>query len=106
LSYNRRHPAHDPVARSDRTGEREESMADPTTASPSSAQTSWMMPDDGLATPREFDTIFLGAVGESARLPDHVSRPGPLLRTRRCLTLATIGIGDAIASRLDAAGTR
>jgi hypothetical protein len=106
LSYNRRHPAHDPIARSDRTGDCEESMADPTTAPPSEARTPRMMPDDGLATLRESDAIFLGAVGGPARVPDDVPQPGPLLGTRRCLTLATIGIGDAVASRLDAAGSR
>lgn len=31
-----------------------------------------MMPSDGLATLREFDAIFLGAIGD-ARVPDHVA---------------------------------
>ena len=32
-----------------------------------------MMPDNGLATLREFDAIFLGSVGDAAKVPDHIS---------------------------------
>jgi tartrate dehydrogenase/decarboxylase/D-malate dehydrogenase len=42
-----------------------------------------MMPDDGLATLRAFDAIFLGAVGDPKRVPDHVSLWGLLIRIRR-----------------------
>jgi tartrate dehydrogenase/decarboxylase/D-malate dehydrogenase len=44
-----------------------------------------MMPEDGLATLRACDAIFLGAVGDPARVPDHVSLWGLLLRIRRGL---------------------
>jgi len=32
-----------------------------------------MMPDDGMRRLRDFDAIFLGSVGNAARVPDHVS---------------------------------
>ena len=32
-----------------------------------------MMPDDGLDTLRTFDAIFLGSVGDPAKVPDHIS---------------------------------
>ncbi|CAN7181214.1 tartrate dehydrogenase [Mycolicibacterium frederiksbergense] len=41
-----------------------------------------MMPDDGIETLREFDAIFLGAVGW-AGVPDHVSLWGLLIPIRR-----------------------
>ena len=41
-----------------------------------------MMPEDGLARLREFDAIYLGAVGDP-RVPDAVSLPGLLLAIRR-----------------------
>ena len=41
-----------------------------------------MMPDDGLETLKDFDTIFLGAVGYPG-VPDHVSLWGLLLPIRR-----------------------
>ena len=47
-----------------------------------------MMPRDGLDTLREFDAIFLGAVGDPARVPDTVSLWGLLLRIRKGLGLA------------------
>ena len=47
-----------------------------------------MMPDDGLAELDRFDAIFLGAVGDPARVPDHVSLWGLLLRIRRGLHLS------------------
>ena len=42
-----------------------------------------MMPDDGLRTLRDFDAIFLGAVGDPLRVPDHVSLWGLLIAIRR-----------------------
>ena len=42
-----------------------------------------MMPDDGLDILRPFDAIFLGAVGDPARVPDDVSLWGLLIRIRR-----------------------
>jgi tartrate dehydrogenase/decarboxylase / D-malate dehydrogenase len=47
-----------------------------------------MMPPDGLDTLRTFDAIFLGAVGDPARVPDNVSLWGLLLRIRKGLGLA------------------
>ena len=42
-----------------------------------------MMPEDALDTLRAFDAIFLGAIGDPARVPDHVSLWGLLLAIRR-----------------------
>jgi tartrate dehydrogenase/decarboxylase/D-malate dehydrogenase len=42
-----------------------------------------MMPEDALETLRPFDAIFLGAIGDPARVPDHVSLWGLLLAIRR-----------------------
>jgi tartrate dehydrogenase/decarboxylase / D-malate dehydrogenase len=42
-----------------------------------------MMPEDALETLRTFDAIFLGAIGDPARVPDHVSLWGLLLAIRR-----------------------
>ncbi|ABO68716.1 tartrate dehydrogenase [Geobacillus sp. 47C-IIb] len=42
-----------------------------------------MMPDDGLSILRNFDAIFLGAVGNPALVPDHISLWGLLLKIRR-----------------------
>lgn len=36
-----------------------------------------MMPEDGLATLRPYDAIFLGAVGDPARVPDQHLAVGP-----------------------------
>lgn len=47
-----------------------------------------MMPEDGLATLRTFDAVFLGAVGDPARVADTVSLWGLLLRIRKGLGLA------------------
>lgn len=47
-----------------------------------------MMPADGLDTLRTFDAIFLGAVGDPARVPDNVSLWGLLLRIRKGFDLA------------------
>jgi tartrate dehydrogenase/decarboxylase/D-malate dehydrogenase len=43
-------------------------------------------PDDFLTTLRQFDAIFLGAVGWPARLPDHVTLT-PLIRLRQAFDL-------------------
>jgi tartrate dehydrogenase/decarboxylase/D-malate dehydrogenase len=45
-----------------------------------------MMPEDGLATLRPYDAIFLGAVGDPPRVPDHVSLWGLLIAIRRGLS--------------------
>lgn len=42
-----------------------------------------MMPDDGIETLRNFDQIFLGAVGMPNLVPDHVSLWGLLIKIRR-----------------------
>ena len=42
-----------------------------------------MMPEDGIETLRDFDAIFLGAVGWPARVPDSVSLHGLLLPIRK-----------------------
>ncbi len=42
-----------------------------------------MMPEDGLETLSNFNAIFLGAVGNPALLPDHVSLWGLLIKIRR-----------------------
>ncbi|TVY07867.1 tartrate dehydrogenase [Paenibacillus cremeus] len=42
-----------------------------------------MMPDDGLRTLQNFEAIFLGAVGDPQRVPDHVSLWGLLIKIRR-----------------------
>lgn len=42
-----------------------------------------MMPDDGMEQLKEFDSIFLGAVGNSKLVPDHISLWGLLIKIRR-----------------------
>ncbi|WP_175639315.1 tartrate dehydrogenase [Metabacillus schmidteae] len=42
-----------------------------------------MMPEDGLERLKDFDSIFLGAVGNSKLVPDHVSLWGLLIKLRR-----------------------
>lgn len=42
-----------------------------------------MMPDDGLETLKQFDQIFLGAVGMPELVPDHISLWGLLIKIRR-----------------------
>ncbi|MBO8162127.1 MAG: tartrate dehydrogenase [Brevibacillus sp.] len=42
-----------------------------------------MMPDDGLEILKHFEAVFLGAVGDPARVPDHVSLWGLLIKIRR-----------------------
>ncbi len=44
-----------------------------------------MMPEDGIDTLKHFDAIFLGAVGDPERVPDHVSLWGLMLPLRRGL---------------------
>lgn len=46
-----------------------------------------MMPEDGIATLRAFDSILLGAVGWPARVPDSVSLHGLLLPIRKAFDL-------------------
>jgi tartrate dehydrogenase/decarboxylase/D-malate dehydrogenase len=43
-------------------------------------------PDDFLSTLRQFDAVFLGAVGWPARLPDHITL-APLIRLRQAFDL-------------------
>lgn len=45
-----------------------------------------MMPEDGLARLRDFDAIYLGAVGDP-RVPDHISLWGLLLPIRKAFDL-------------------
>lgn len=42
-----------------------------------------MMPDDGIAILKNFNQIFLGAVGMPEQVPDHVSLWGLLIKIRR-----------------------
>ena len=49
-------------------------------------QTGKMMPDDGMEQLKAFESIFLGAVGWPARLPDHVTL-APLIRLRQAFDL-------------------
>jgi tartrate dehydrogenase/decarboxylase/D-malate dehydrogenase len=44
-----------------------------------------MMPEDGIEVLKPFDAIFLGAVGDPERVPDHVSLWGLMLPLRRGL---------------------
>lgn len=46
-----------------------------------------MMPDDGIEQLRAFDSIYLGAVGWPARVPDSVSLHGLLLPIRKAFDL-------------------
>lgn len=45
------------------------------------------MPDDGIATLRQFDAIYLGAHGDPARVPDRVSSQGLMHPIRKNLQL-------------------
>ena len=42
-----------------------------------------MMPEDGLNSLKDFNAIFLGAVGNPQLVPDHVSLWGLLIKIRR-----------------------
>ncbi len=50
-------------------------------------QTGEMMPKDGLTTLKEHDAIYLGAVGDPPRIPDHVTLWGLLLPIRKTFDL-------------------
>ncbi|GBD16150.1 putative tartrate dehydrogenase/decarboxylase TtuC' [bacterium HR26] len=50
-------------------------------------QTGAMMPPDGLEILRGFDVIYLGAVGDPPRVPDHVTLWGLLLPIRKAFDL-------------------
>ncbi len=50
-------------------------------------QTGAMMPPDGLEILRQFDAIYLGAVGDPPRVPDHVTLWGLLLPIRKAFDL-------------------
>jgi tartrate dehydrogenase/decarboxylase/D-malate dehydrogenase len=43
----------------------------------------FMMPDDGLKRLTDFDSIFLGAIGNQKLVPDHISLWGLLIKIRR-----------------------
>ena len=66
-----------------------------------------MMPADGIETLREFDAIFLGAVGWPG-VPDHVSLWGLLIPIRRAfrqyVNLRPIKVFDGVESPLRTAG--
>ncbi|HEU5140132.1 MAG TPA: tartrate dehydrogenase [Bacillales bacterium] len=47
-----------------------------------------MMPEDGIERLREFEAVFLGAVGNPQLVPDHVSLWGLLIKIRREFELA------------------
>lgn len=47
------------------------------------AQHGMMMPEDGLDQLKQFDAIFLGAIGDPNVVPDHVSLWGLLIKIRR-----------------------
>jgi tartrate dehydrogenase/decarboxylase / D-malate dehydrogenase len=42
-----------------------------------------MMPDDGIKILKNFNSIFLGAIGDPKKVPDHVSLWGLLIKIRR-----------------------
>ncbi len=67
-----------------------------------------MMPSDGIETLREFDAIFLGAVGWPG-VPDHVSLWGLLIPIRRAfrqyVNLRPIKVFDGVESPLRTAAT-
>ncbi|MEW9500338.1 tartrate dehydrogenase [Jeotgalibacillus marinus] len=51
-------------------------------------ETGAMMPEDGIERLKEFDAVFLGAVGNPAVVPDHISLWGMLIKIRRELELS------------------
>ncbi|WP_010632414.1 tartrate dehydrogenase [Sporolactobacillus vineae] len=63
-----------------------------------------MMPDDGLAFLKKFDAVFLGSVGDPAKVPDHLSLWGLLINIRRgfeqTLNIRPAKYLDGIASPL------
>ncbi len=42
-----------------------------------------MMPEDGMDRLSQFDSVFLGAVGDASKVPDHISLWGLLLKIRQ-----------------------
>src|SRR3546814_4085680 len=65
------------------------------------AETGRMMPEDGIAQVKEFDAIYLGAVGFPG-VPDHVSLWGLLIPLRRELDLyANVRPVDRKSTRLN-----
>jgi tartrate dehydrogenase/decarboxylase/D-malate dehydrogenase len=50
-------------------------------------RTGTMMPEDGLETLKQYDAIYLGAVGDAANIPDHVTLWGLLLPIRKAFDL-------------------
>ena len=50
-------------------------------------RTGAMMPEDGLETLKQHDAIYLGAVGDAATIPDHVTLWGLLLPIRKTFDL-------------------
>jgi tartrate dehydrogenase/decarboxylase/D-malate dehydrogenase len=50
-------------------------------------RTGAMMPEDGLDTLKQYDAIYLGAVGDAANIPDHVTLWGLLLPIRKAFDL-------------------
>jgi tartrate dehydrogenase/decarboxylase/D-malate dehydrogenase len=50
-------------------------------------RTGSMMPEDGLETLKQYDAIYLGAVGDAANIPDHVTLWGLLLPIRKAFDL-------------------
>lgn len=50
-------------------------------------ETGNMMPADGVEQLRQFDAIYLGAVGDPPRIPDHITLWGLILPIRKALDL-------------------
>ena len=50
-------------------------------------QTGAMMPPDGIETLKGFDAIYLGAVGDPPRIPDHVTLWGLMMPLRKSLDM-------------------
>jgi tartrate dehydrogenase/decarboxylase/D-malate dehydrogenase len=50
-------------------------------------ETGSMMPADGIEQLRQFDAIYLGAVGDPPRIPDHITLWGLILPIRKALDL-------------------
>jgi len=50
-------------------------------------ETGSMMPADGVEQLRQFDAIYLGAVGDPPRIPDHITLWGLILPIRKALDL-------------------
>jgi len=65
-----------------------------------------MMPDDALDTLAEFDSIFLGSIGDAAKVPDHISLQA-LLKIRKgfdqYVNLRPIRLYEGVASPVSTA---